>query len=87
MYRPKGLSIYDNTLFLCDEKAGLKIFDLTDLQNIKSNKLGSIQGQTFIEVIHTSTFEIMVIGPEGIFQYDVSSPTSPVLLSHMTVTQ
>ncbi|MEE9439500.1 MAG: hypothetical protein V3V14_10910 [Saprospiraceae bacterium] len=85
MYRPKGLSIYDNTLFLCDDKAGLKIFDVSDNTMIKENKLSAIKGHTFIEVIHTSPTEIMVIGPDGIFQYDVSDNSNPKLLSQMNI--
>lgn len=85
MYRPKGLSVYDNKLFLCDEKAGLKIFDVNDKETISENKLSSIQGNTLIEVIHISPIEIMAIGPDGIFQYNVENPVQPILLSHIEV--
>ena len=85
MYKPKGLSVHNNTLFLCDEKAGIKIFDTTDKTAIAQNKLGAIQGKTFIEVIHMSPTEIMGVGPEGIFQYDVQDVETPVLLSHIAV--
>ena len=85
MYRPKGLSVYDDKLFLCDDKAGLKIFDVTDKEAISENKISSIQGNTLIEVIHMSPTEIMAIGPDGIFQYNVENPESPVLLSHVEV--
>lgn len=85
MYRPKGLSVYENTLFLCDEKAGIKVFDVTDKESITDNRLSVIQGKTFIEVIHISPVEILAIGPDGIFQYNVSNAESPVLLSHIAV--
>lgn len=85
MYKPKGLSLYENTLIVCEEKAGLKIFDAEDKLAIGDNKLSSIQGYTFIEVIHLSPTEIMAIGPDGIFQYDVTDPSNPVLLSQMTI--
>ncbi len=85
MYRPKGLSVYDNKLFLCDDKAGLKIYDVTDKEAISSNKLASVQGNTFIEVIHISPTEILAIGPDGIFQYDVGDASSPMLLSPIEV--
>ena len=85
MYKPKGLSVYDNTLFLCDEKAGIKIYDTKDKEAISENKLGAIQGKTFIEVIHMSPTEIMGIGPDGIFQYNVENASTPVLLSHIPV--
>jgi hypothetical protein len=85
MYKPKGLSVYDNKLFLCDEKAGMKIFDVTDKEAISNNRLSVIQGNTFFEVIHISPIEIMVIGPDGIFQYNVEDAESPILLSHIEV--
>lgn len=87
MYRPKGLSVYNNTLFLCDEKAGLKIYDVTDKEKVSNNKLSAIQGNTFIEVIHTSPTEIMAIGPEGIFQYNVEVVATPQLLSQIEVVE
>ncbi|MCF6278067.1 MAG: hypothetical protein L3J16_04870, partial [Anaerolineales bacterium] len=34
MYRPKGLSVFNNTLFLCDDKAGLKIYDVTEKEAV-----------------------------------------------------
>ncbi|MDF1695696.1 MAG: hypothetical protein P1U56_07700 [Saprospiraceae bacterium] len=85
MYRPKGLSVYNSTLFLADDKAGIKIFDVTDKEAVSENKLGSIRGETFFEVIHMSPTEIMAIGPDGIFQYDVSTVGAPSLLSHIEV--
>jgi hypothetical protein len=63
----------------------LKIFDVTDKETISDHRLSVIQGNTFFEVIHLSPFEIMVIGPEGIFQYNVEEVTSPKLLSHIEV--
>ena len=85
MYRPKGLSVYNSTLFLCDDKAGIKIFDVTDKEAVTDNKLAAIQGVTFIEVIHISPTEILAVGPEGIFQYDVNDVENPILLSQIEV--
>jgi len=87
LFRPKGLSVYDNTLFVCDDKAGIKIFDATDKATITQNRLSTISGVTFIEVIHISPTEILAVGPEGIFQYNVADAESPQLLSHIEVVQ
>jgi len=83
LYKPKGLSIHDDLLVVCDEKAGLKIFDATDKSAIDDNKLSAYQGYTFIEVIYIEARVIMAIGPDGIFQLDISDPETPVLLSRI----
>jgi len=83
MFKPKGLSVYNNTLFLADSEAGVKIFDCTDSEAITANRLSHIIGITVHEVIHISPTHIIVVGQDGIFQFDVEDPSNPVELSRI----
>ncbi len=87
MENPHGLSIRDNTLFVCEGDHGLKTFDISNpleldenqlahLRNIKSKDVISLPGENKI---------LLVIGDDGFYQYDASSATSLDLLSRIPV--
>jgi hypothetical protein len=92
MTKPKGLSILDNMLYLCDD--GLKIYDVTKWDNIDQNLKAHITGFDTYDVI--SFFEnannikqrvAMVIGKDGFTQLDVTNPAAPKELSRISVSQ
>jgi hypothetical protein len=90
MKQPKGLSILDKTLYLCDE--GLKIFDVTNSETIDQNLKAHIKGFDTYDVISFSENVnnvkqkvAMVIGPDGFTQLDVTDPSSPKELSKILV--
>jgi len=80
MKNPHGLGIDGNHLFLCDGEAGLKVFDITnpeDCGNQKLHQFGHIQATDVIPYNDIA----MVVGDDGIYQYDYSDPENMNLLS------
>ena len=77
---PHGLGIDGNNLFICDGSAGLKIFNATDPLTCGNNlikKFGDIQATDVIPFDNTA----IVIGDDGIYQYDYSDINNLTLLS------
>jgi hypothetical protein len=90
MKQPKGLSILEKTLYLCDD--GLKIFDVTNSQTIDQNLKAHIKGFDSYDVISFSENVnnvkqkvAMVIGADGFTQLDVTDPLAPKELSKISV--
>jgi len=84
MTNPHGLGVDGETLFLCDGSDGLKAFDVTDVHNISANMLAHYQNINAHDVIPYNDVLIM-IGTDGIFQYDYSDPKNIKLLSQINV--
>ena len=80
MTNPHGLGIDDKTLFICDGSDGLKAFDATDVTTIDQNLLAHYKDIDAKDVIPYKNTLIM-IGEDGIFQYDYSNPKDIKLLS------
>ena len=75
--QPYGLALDGNNLFVCD--GGVKHFDATDVSNI------TLKSKIIIEAtdVIANNGLLMVIGSDGIYQYDYSSGT-PVFLSKIS---
>jgi len=84
MSNPHGLAKDGNLLFVCDGDAGLKIYDAKNDSDIKLVKTIG-QKKTF-DVI-TNNGIALVIGGEGLLQYDYSNPSNIRLLSRIAVTK
>ncbi len=82
MQKPKGLSVYDKYLYLCDD--GLKIYDKTDPLNLK--QLSHLRNIDTYDAIALDDTHLLVIGADGFYQYDVSDPAAPRELSKIAVT-
>lgn len=85
MHNPHGLGIDNQTLFVCDGDAGLKVFDASDKLEIASHQLAHYKNIHAYDVIPFNKV-LMMIGEDGIFQYDYSDAKSITLLSHIPVT-
>jgi len=84
MYNPRGLSVDDNTLYLCDD--GFKVYDIKNELTIDDNKLSHIRGFDTYDVIHFHDKNIaMIVGKDGLYQYDTKNPKSLALLSKIAV--
>ena len=87
MHNPHGLSVKDNTLYLCDGNQGLKVFDVTDKTNILDNLRSAdrdIRG-AYDVIPNTANGTLIVVGKEGIFQYDAMDPIRPQRISTITI--
>ncbi len=82
MSYPLGLSVYNNTLYLCDD--GLKIYNVSDWKNIQLQSHVPIV-DTY-DVILLSESHLILVGSKGLYQYDVTLKNKPELLSLLSVT-
>jgi hypothetical protein len=71
MVEPYGLGIDNKTLFVCDGKAGLKIYDASDPLRIDVNILKEYPNLKALDVIPLGNVLIM-IAEDGIYQYNYS---------------
>ena len=84
MNNPYGLGIDKNTLFICDGSAGLKIYDISNVDNISGNLLVTYPDNVAIDVIPLGAVLLMV-GGNGFYQYDYSDLKNIKLLSKIEV--
>ncbi len=84
MENPYGLGIDDDMLFVCDGTAGLKIYDASDPLNLGSNLVKVYSDMNPYDVIPLGNV-LVVIGTEGLFQYDYSDINNIQLLSYITI--
>jgi hypothetical protein len=68
---PYGLGIDENVLFICDGKAGLKVYDVTDKKAITNHLIASFPAIQTYDVIPLDGYLFMV-GKEGFYLYDYS---------------
>jgi len=83
MQNPHGLGKDGNTLFICDGTAGLKVYDAADVQAIDQNRLGTQDIHSY-DVIPFRNVAI-VVGNDGLYQYDYSDPKNLKLLSKIAL--
>lgn len=84
MTNPHGLGIDENILFICDGDDGLKAFDATDVNTIDQHLIAHHKNINAVDVIPLDNI-LMMIGEDGIFQFDYSNPQDISLLSHIPV--
>ncbi|AHM60747.1 hypothetical protein D770_12465 [Flammeovirgaceae bacterium 311] len=84
MSSPYGLAYDDGLLFICEGEHGLKVFDVTNIHTMSSRLLDHEEGIDAFDVIPYEEVLIM-IGREGLYQYDYSDPTDLKLLSRLTI--
>ncbi|MBX2966154.1 MAG: hypothetical protein KF845_08415 [Cyclobacteriaceae bacterium] len=84
MHNPHGLGVDDPLLFICDGDAGLKIYNATDKKNIDKNLIKHYKNIHAYDAIPFNDV-LMLIGENGIFQYDYSDLNDIKLLSRIQV--
>lgn len=84
MTNPHGLGIDEKTLFVCDGDDGLKVYNAGDINSISNNLLAHYKDINAYDVIPLNDVLVM-IGSNGLFQYDYSNPQDIRLLSHLPV--
>ena len=84
MLNPHGLSITNESLFICEGKNGLKAFNSTDVSKIGSKQLSFLKGFSAIDVI-AGPKSLIVTGDDGVYQFNYSNPSSLIKLSQITL--
>jgi hypothetical protein len=85
MDHPHGLSVRGETLYLCEGDFGLKVFDLANLEEIHENLISHITDIGAFDVISISSDLLLLIGPDGFYQYDTKNPQALQLLSSIKI--
>lgn len=84
MVNPYGLGIDNGTLFICDGTDGLKIYDATDVNKISDKLLAHYKNINAFDIIPHQKVAMM-IGSDGLFQYDYSDLKNITLLSKLSI--
>lgn len=84
MTNPHGLGKHGDLLFICDGSAGLKIFDAADPRTISNHLIFSYPAINAYDVIPIGNVLVM-IGEDGLYQYDYSNVQNISLLSAIVV--
>jgi hypothetical protein len=82
MHNPHGLGIDKHMLFICDGDAGLKIYNAKDKLAIDKNLLKHYKNIHAYDAIPFDNV-LMLIGKEGISQYDYADPANIRKLSQL----
>lgn len=85
MHNPHGLSKLGHALYICENEQGVKVFDATDPAQAGSQQIGRMTGfQAYDIITLQSNIDLaIVIGEDGLYQYDISNPASPRRLSNL----
>jgi hypothetical protein len=84
MTNPHGLAKDGNLLFICDGKDGLKVFDASNVMDIKQIK--HIKDINTYDAIAWNGL-LMVVAGDGLYQYSYRTGTDLTLLSKMSINQ
>ena len=85
MHNPHGLAIKNNLLYICDGNQGLKVFDTRDQTDILGNIVAKDADlrKAYDVIALDDVPVIIVVGRDGIFQYDVANPAQMRRLSQI----
>ena len=84
MTNPHGLGKDGNLLFICDGLAGLKVYNAADPQLLLGNLIFTYPSIVAYDVIPIGKV-LVLIGDNGLFQYDYSNVKNITLLSTISV--
>lgn len=84
MSGPYGLGIDKNVLFVCDGKAGLKIYDAKDYTEIDEHPLAHFPEIQTYDVIPVNGY-LFMIGDDGFYLYDYSDIKNIKQVGHIPV--
>lgn len=88
MSNPHGLSVVNKTLYLCEGAFGLKTFDVTDPKEVSANLLDHLSGfQAFDVIVLPPGDHVMVVGQNGLFQFDATDKSDLKQLSVISIGQ
>lgn len=86
MDNPHGLSVTADELYLCEGEHGVKIFDASEATEGQITLMDEIRDLHAYDVIHLDAINLtMVMGQDGLHQYDSSDPNELQQLSFIPV--
>ncbi|MBX2896194.1 MAG: hypothetical protein KF763_12170 [Cyclobacteriaceae bacterium] len=86
MTNPHGLGIDNGTLFICDGSDGLKIYNATNIHAINQNQVAHYANIKAFDIIPYQNIAMM-IGEDGLYQYNYSNLQDIKLISALSITR
>jgi hypothetical protein len=74
MLNPHGLALSGDYLYVAEGEHGLKSFNVADVLNIDKNQLEFLKSMKSVDII-PGPKSLIVIGPDGVCQFDYSTPS------------
>lgn len=74
MLNPHGLGLAGDYLYIAEGQHGLKSFNVADIMNIDKNQLEFLKSMKSVDII-PGPKSLIVIGPDGVCQFDYSTPS------------
>lgn len=84
MLNPHGLALAGDHLYVAEGKHGLKSFNVANVMGIDQNQLEFLKSMSSVDII-PGPKSLIVIGPDGVCQFDYSTPSKLVKLSCIDV--
>ena len=84
MTNPHGLGKDGDQLFICDGADGLKVYNAANVNTIAANQVAHFTNIQATDVIPFNN-TLMMIGSDGLYQYDYSNISNITLLSRIPV--
>lgn len=86
MQNPHGLGLDGDILFICEGDFGLKVFNASDINEISQNLIKYYKEMNAYDVIPYNN-TLILIGMDGLYQYDYTDLEDIRLLSHLPIMQ
>ena len=84
MSNPHGLALSDNYLYLAEGNSGLKSFDVSDVLRIDESMMEHLRSMKSVDII-PGPKSLIIIGPDGVCQFNYSKPNRLMPLSCIQV--
>ena len=84
MLNPHGLGLAGDNLYIAEGVHGLKSFKVSDVMAIDQNQMEFLESMKSVDLI-PGPKSLIVIGPDGVCQFDYSTPSKLVKLSCIDV--
>lgn len=81
MDNPHGLSVRNDYLYLCEGDFGLKVFDASIPEEVGDHLEKHLKDVQAIDVIALGDDLLLMIGKDGLYQFDISTPDDPQEIS------
>lgn len=81
---PKGIGLDTKTLFICDNNDGLRVYNVTDVNQIQNNLIAHFANINAFDVIPYNK-DLIMTGSGGIYQYNYSNVQNITLMSTIAV--